>query len=222
VINAAEPAQAYQDGYLLAGINQDGLERDAAATFAAGIAACFIEAASAMTVIDVMRCYATDQVRRLLDAGAALAETSTDVDAFVSKFYDRMLDRTFPCPPGETWDPERSVAATSREVVPAVTGLLWLCGHDPNHALVEAASFGRDADTIASVLGGIVGALHGASALRPDWIQECEQANAAFFAEAGHSTSSFNVTAAGLVDALQSELDKTNQRAKTLQRLLSR
>jgi ADP-ribosylglycohydrolase len=98
VINAAEPAQAYQDGYLLAGINQDGLERDAAATFAAGIAACFIEAASAMTVIDVMRCYATDQVRRLLDAGAALAETSTDVDAFVSKFYDRMLDRTLSLP----------------------------------------------------------------------------------------------------------------------------
>jgi hypothetical protein len=94
-----------------------------------------------------------------------------------------------------------------------VTGLLWLCGHDPNHALVEAASFGRDADTIASVLGGIVGALHGASALRPDWIQECEQANAAFFAEAGHSTSSFNVTAARLFDALQSELDKpTNAR----------
>jgi hypothetical protein len=49
-----------------------------------------------------------------------------------------------------------------------------------------------------------------------------EQANAAFFAEAGHSTSSFNVTAARLVDALQSELDKTNQRVETLQRLLSR
>jgi ADP-ribosylglycohydrolase len=125
----------------------------------------------------------------------------------------RLLDRTFPCPPGENWDPERSVAATSREVIPAVVGLLRLCGHDPNHALVEAASFGRDADTIASVLGCMVGALHGASALRPDWMEKCERANAAFFAEAGHGANSFNDTAARLLDALQSERQKASSRA---------
>jgi ADP-ribosylglycohydrolase len=222
VINVGDPAQAYQDGYLLAGIHQDGLERDAAATFAAGTAACFSTEARPETVIQVMLAHATYEVRRLLEAGAELARTSQDVDTFVVQFYDRLLDRTFPCPPGETWDPERSVAATSREVVPAVAGLLWLCGDDPNHALVEAASFGRDADTIASVLGCMVGALHGASALRPDWIEKCERANAAFFAEAGHGTESFNVTAARLVGAIKSELRKANSRAETLERLLSR
>ena len=220
VINVGDPAQAYQDGFLLAGIHQDGLERDAAATIAAGTAACFATEASPETVIDVMRSHATYEVRRLLDAGAELARTSQDVDSFVVQFYDRLLDRTFPCPPGENWNPERSVAATSREVIPAVAGLLRLCGHDPNHSLVEPASFGRD-DTIASVLGCMVGALHGASALRPDWIEDCERANAAFFAEAGHGTDSFKVTAVRLVEALQSELRKARRRAETLERLLS-
>jgi ADP-ribosylglycohydrolase len=221
VINAADPAQAYQDGYLLAGIHQDGLERDAAATMAAATAACFSDQASAAGVVQAMQAHATYEVRRLVEAGAELARSSASVDVFVERFYDRMLDSTFPCPPGQTWDPQRSVAATSREVIPAVTGLLWLCGHDPNLALVEAASFGRDTDTIASVLGCLVGALHGAAALRTDWVKDCEQANSAFFAEADQGAGSFRNTATQLVDALQSELDKTNRRSMNLERILS-
>ena len=222
IINVGDLAQAYQDGYLLAGVHQDGLERDAAATIAAGTAACFSTEARPETVIEGMLAHATYEVRRLLEAGAELARESPDVDTFVVQFYDRLLDRTFPCPPGVSWDPQRSVAATSREVVPAVAGLLWLCGHDPNQALVEAASFGRDADTIASVLGCMVGAIHGASALQPEWIERCERANAGFFAEAGHGTNSFNATAVRLLEALQNELQKANKRAATLERLLSR
>jgi ADP-ribosylglycohydrolase len=94
-----------------------------------------------------------------------------------------MLDRTFPVPAGESWDPERSVAATSREMLPAAIALLVATVGNPYKALVEAASFGRDADTIASVVGCFVGALGGADALPKDWIDDCERANAAFFLE---------------------------------------
>ena len=165
-----------------------------------------------------MRTHATYEVRRLIDSAGGLADESADVDTFVEQFHDRLLDRTFPCPPGQTWDLQRSVAATSREVLPAVTGLLLLCGHDPNQALIEAASFGRDADTIASVLGCLVGALHGASALDSAWIQRCEDANADFFAEAADTgTGSFTSTADQLVEALRTDASTVHARADRLE-----
>jgi len=221
VVNAGDPGQAYQDGYVLAGLHQDGLERDAAATVAAGTAACFDDDASPETVVHSMQTHASYQVRRLVDAGAALALAAGTPDAFTEQFYDRLLDHTFPCPPEQTWDPQRSVAATSREILPAVTGLLCLCGHDPNLALIEAASFGRDADTVATVVGCLVGALHGATALRPDWIRDCEQANTAFLAEAGHDTLSFHATATRLVEAVHSSLGMIRNRSAKLEQLLT-
>ena len=113
------------------------------------------------------------------------------------------------------------MAATSREVLPAVTGLL-LCGHDPNRALIEAASFGRDTDTIASVLGCLVGALHGASALQPHWIDHVEQANEDFFAEASDGRpASFTSTATDFTSALLSELRAIENRAQSLKRLFA-
>ena len=91
-----------------------------------------------------------DQVRRLLDQAVELVDGSPQrLHTYVEQFYVRLLDPTFPCPPGQIWDPQQMVAATSREVLPAVTGLLCCAGHDPTSALIEAASFGRDTDTIA-------------------------------------------------------------------------
>ena len=69
-------------------------------------------------------------------------------------------------------------------------------GHDPNQALIEAASFGRDTDTIADVLSCLVGALHGASALKPNWADDIEHANHDSFAEASDGRpASFTSTA---------------------------
>jgi ADP-ribosylglycohydrolase len=106
-------------------------------------------------------------------------------------------------------------------LLPAVVALLLACGTDPNQALVEGASLGRDADTITSVLGGIIGGLHGASALRPDWIGDCERANADFFAEVnGDPTAGFHTTATRLVSALETQRDTVRQRLDTLNDLL--
>jgi ADP-ribosylglycohydrolase len=221
IINAADPRQAYQDGFVLAGIHQDGIERDAAATTAAGVAAAFVPDATADSVVAAMAAHATYQVRRLVDAGAELARDSSSVDELVATFYATMLDHTFPSPPGQPWDPQRSVAATSREVLPAVVALVLACNGDPQRALVEGASFGRDADTIASVIGCIVGALHGASALRPDWVADCEHANGDFFAEVdGDPMAGFSTMATRLVGALQSHRSTLRARLHTLDDLL--
>jgi hypothetical protein len=133
-----------------------------------------------------------------------------------------MLDRSFPLPPGEAWNKERSVSPTSREVLPAVVGLFLLCDGEPERCIVEGASFGRDADTIASVLGGLAGALRGASRIRPEWISTCEQANREFFAEVeGDPEANFRATAERLVDALRAERQRLRTREELLGALLA-
>jgi hypothetical protein len=57
---------------------------------------------------------------------------------------------------------QRSVATTSRGVLPPVTELQQLCRAGPNHAMTKLPASGRDADTVASVLACRVATLHGA------------------------------------------------------------
>jgi hypothetical protein len=154
VINAGNPAQAYQDAFNVASIHQDGIERNAAATAAAGFAAAFAPGASVESVLKVMEERGTQEVRRLVSMAMDLARNAGIVERFVERFYATMLDRSFPVPPGEAWEKDRSPGPTSREVVPAVVGIFYLCEGDANRCIVEGASFGRDADTIASVVGG--------------------------------------------------------------------
>jgi hypothetical protein len=143
------------------------------------------------------------------------------MDQLVERFYATMLDRTFPTPAGEDWDPERSVAATSREVLPAAVAVLLACP-DPDTALTEAAGIGRDADTIASVVGCFVGALHGASALRADWRATVESANADFFAElTGDPTQGFSTMADRLLVAIEQSRGALQGRLDLLDGLLS-
>jgi hypothetical protein len=52
IINAGNPDQAYQDGFNIAFVNQDDVNRDGAATLAAGIAAAFIPDATVASVVD--------------------------------------------------------------------------------------------------------------------------------------------------------------------------
>jgi ADP-ribosylglycohydrolase len=221
IVNAGDPAQAYQDAFALAGIHQDGIERDAAATVAAGTATAVLPAATLAEVIATMRAHSTFDVRRLIELAIETADASADVDAFAERFHARLLDHSFPLPPGEAWSSERSVSPTSREVLPAVVGILLLCDPDPNRCIVEAASIGRDADTIATVTGTLAGALHGAHAIRSDWSAASETANAAFFAELeGDPAAGFHRMAERMVDAVEAERRRAQQRHATLASLL--
>jgi ADP-ribosylglycohydrolase len=217
IINAGNPAQAYQDAFNVASIHQDGIERNAAATAAAGFAAAFAPGASVESVLKTMEERGTQEVRRLVSMAMDLARDVGSVDGFVERFYATMLDRSFPVPPGEAWEKDRSPGPTSREVVPAVVGIFYLCEGDANRCIVEGASFGRDADTIASVVGGLAGALRGAGAIREDWIEQCERANEEFFAEVeGDEQANFRRMARRLVEATESEKRAIRERLDTL------
>ncbi len=220
IINVGDPRQAYQDGFVLAGLHQDLLERDAAAASAAGVAAALVPGATAREVVEAMATHAPYEVVRLVQAGIRLAATCSSVDQLAERFYATQLDRTFPTPPGTTWDPERSVAATSREVLPAVTAVLLLQPDDPAEAIIDAAALGRDADTIATVVGCLSGALHGASRLPADWVATIEEANTAFFTEVGGPGQGFTAMADLLVETVAGSRAGLRERLNLLDGLL--
>jgi len=222
IINAGNPAQAYQDAFNLSSIHQDGIERDAAATAAAGFAAAFSPDATPDLVLDAMLAHSTFDTHRLITIGRELAAETADIDLFTERFYLRFLDRSFPRPASVVWDKDRTVSPTSREVLPIVCGLFELCAGQPQSCISAGASFGRDADTIATVLGGLSGALFGASAIPEEWISASEQANRAFFEEVSPGkVVSFQSTAVEMVRALQSERGRTAERLRLLNELLA-
>ena len=221
IINAGNPAQAYQDGVNISSIHQDGIERDAAAATAAGFAAAFSPGADTKSVLDAMYDHGTFDTRRLIAIGRDLAAHTGDVDRFTEHFYLRFLDRSFPRPPGWVWDQDRTVSPTSREVLPIVAGLFALCDGDPATCISAGASFGRDADTIATVLGGLSGALRGAAAIPADWIATSEAANVDFFREASPDRDTdFRSTSVEMVEALRSERARAAERLAALDRLI--
>jgi len=228
IVNAGDPDQAYRDAFLIASVNQDGVDRDAAATAAAGIAAALVPGVTWDAVFDAMRTHATDVVGRALLLGERLAEQSSDIEAFARGFYASLLDWKWPAPPlagadrnphrpTRGWNPDRYFSGSSLEILPALVGVLRLCGHDANEAIIEGASFGRDCDTIGSLAGSFAGSMQGAGAIRGDWIRDCEAANADLFAESDPEAGlDFAGVAAGLVEVLRAEERRARQRADWL------
>lgn len=223
VVNACDPQTAYNDAFLVASVHHDGLERASAATVAAGVAEALSPDASLEDVLDTLYSHAPDVLRRGFELSLELADENDSMVAFTQRFYDELLDWRWP--PVE-WDRDRYhagelISGRSIEILPAVVGILSICGDDPNRTLVEAVGFGRDSDTIASLAGGFVGALYGASALRSEWINQCEDANTDLFAELeGDPDADFRSMAERLVDALAAEIERKRSHVATVENLL--
>jgi ADP-ribosylglycohydrolase len=218
IINAGDPAQAFLDGFIIAGLNQDNADRDGAATLAAGVAAAFLPDATYESVIEVMRQHSTYIIRRALDLTMDLATSSQDIDEFAARFYAGMLDWKWPDP---RWTKDRRFSGSSVELVPLTAAALYFTKGDVNQAIIEAVGLGRDNDTTGGLAGNIAGAMQGASAIRPDWIATVEQANAGFFEELeGDRSANFLSMSKRLVAALRNEARAAAARARLLDRLL--
>jgi ADP-ribosylglycohydrolase len=220
IINAGNPRQAYVDGFAIGSMMSAGFDRDACATIAAAVAASFCPRATVGTITDAMRQFSTPLVRRSLDRVLDLAAKTKTMDDFVDRFHLEMLDWTYPSPPKERWSP-RTFSAASIESFPAVVGILNMMQGEAWETIVSGASFGRDCDTIAAVLGNITGALHGVSALPVELVEQVERSNEDFYLEAsGDPKRNFAVIAQQLVDALEVECNRSREHADLLRTLL--
>lgn len=63
------------------------------------------------------------------------------------------------------------------EALPTAVGVLLAARGEPAEAMVAGASAGGDSDTIASMAGGLAGALRGIGAIPAAWLQQVEEVN---------------------------------------------
>jgi len=61
--------------------------------------------------------------------------------------------------------------ASLLETVPSVLYILAICGDDPEEAIVRAVNDTLDNDTIASIVGAAVGAIHGLAGIPERWVK---------------------------------------------------
>ena len=167
IINACDPRQAALETMDVASFihngGASGYCRDSACAMAAAVAAAFDADATIESVIEAATAYllpvSADEMRQTILAALALADESDSYERFRESYYA---------------DFQRTMLADAMETVPATLAILALAKGDPERAIVWGANFGRDADTIASMIGGVVGALHGASGLPPAWVEKVE------------------------------------------------
>lgn len=228
IINVGNPSQAYQDGYTIASVNQDGKERDAAGTLAAGIAASISPDATLDGVVGTMTQQASNLMVQAIELTLELAAVSSSIPEFTERYYERMAGCRMAQPahdprlvPDGYPSTARFYSGSSLELIPVSLALLKLCHGDVEQSLIEGANFGRDCDTIASIMGSIAGALAGAAGIRGDWVETCEQANWDLFEFLEDDPSAnFYSTAWRLVKTIEAERQAAKSRLALLDRVV--
>jgi ADP-ribosylglycohydrolase len=165
IINAGDPRQAALETWEVASPIHHNFARDAACSMAAAVAAGFHPDATVQSVleaaIDVLPPTSGATMRRFISTTLALAKESEIYETFRERFYgDRLL-------PG-------IAMPDARETVPVALALFSLAKGAPREGILYGANFGRDADTIASMVGALAGAFRGASDLPTEWVEKLQ------------------------------------------------
>jgi ADP-ribosylglycohydrolase len=221
IINAGDPVQAYQDGFTIGSVIQDLDERDAAAAFAAGVAAALAPRATLDDVVQVIMELSHEKMQRAIDLTMDLAVKCGNTDRFIEHFYEIYADWSWafssgiyikPVPEGYP-KKGRYYSGDSYEMLPVVLAMIHLSKGDVNQSIIESVNFGRDCDTIGSFTGILAGALQGAGAIRQDWIHTVEGANEDLFEfMENDKEANFRSQAVRLMEALDKERNKAQAR----------
>jgi len=173
IVNAANPRAAALQAYNLAALihtHDVGFCQDGAACIAAAVAAAMAPDATLDSVLDAALRYIEPlSGREMLDAidrVLVLARDADDYVTFRARLYEGADGFFYP------------LICDSRETVPLTFAILVLSQGDVRRAITYGVNLGRDADTIASMVGAIVGALHGVEGIPPEWVRKARQFSA--------------------------------------------
>ncbi len=161
IVNAANPRQAALETFGVAGVlhgGSSGFCRDAACAMAAAVAEALSPDSSLAGIVSAATGHlppvSAQVIIDCIGGARRLAREAGGYEAFRARFYETSL---------------REEQCDSRETVPVALALFEMLGDDPEQAIIKAANFGRDADTIATMVGGLCGAFNGAGGLPAHW-----------------------------------------------------
>lgn len=161
LLTPGEPGLAAKDAYDVGSVIQSGYSLGGAICVACATSEAMNPNSNIDKIIDTSLKYSDGPLKSVLNQTMDYIRANKDISAFKEWFYNNML----------------TGFVDVLEVVPAVIGIIYLKGENINEALIEAANFGRDCDSIATNVGSILGALHGLNAINKDWIQTVMAAN---------------------------------------------
>ena len=166
IINACRPRQAAMETWDAAGLIHGGVStfcRDGACAIAAAVAEAMSPKATVNSILEAAVKYLhKDSSKELLDriklSMDILARTKA-FEAFRKEYYKKCLG---------------DIVSDSRETVPCVLALFKLANGDPVKAVEYGANFGRDSDTIGTMIGALAGAYKGVDGIKSEWIAKIE------------------------------------------------
>ncbi|NNG34218.1 ADP-ribosylglycohydrolase family protein [Nakamurella aerolata] len=172
IANAGDPAGAYAEAIEITGAHQSSYGREAAAVFAAAVAAAMAPGATVDDVLAAVTALAKDGTADAIAAVLASVEPGTDWQQAISPLREaiRPFDTV-----GEQYrtpaqDSRRPSRLKSIEELPVALGFLKATNGDVAGCILGATNYGRDSDSIATMGGAIAGALGGAAAVPAEWV----------------------------------------------------
>lgn len=147
IINACNPKQAALETMEIASFihnGETGFCRDAACAMAAAVTAAFKPETTMEKVIESARTeilpISGHEMAGLISEALEIARRTGSYEEFREEYYDKYL---------------RTILCDSQETIPAVFAILLLSKGDPKQSIIWGANFGRDSDTIATMVGGV-------------------------------------------------------------------
>ena len=181
IINAGDPRNAYREAVDMFSAHQQSYGLEAAAVMAACVAEAFSPNATVDSIIAAALLLAKEGTHQAIVAVVSVAQQYTDWKEAILPLREAIkpYDGAAEMPKmrgqgGNHWQPSRE---HSIEELPIALGFLVVTGGDYDGSVFGGANYGRDNDSIAGMVGAIAGALHGASAIRLNWIEQINQAN---------------------------------------------
>ena len=182
IVNAGDPGSAYREAVDVFSAHQHSFGLEAAAVMATAVAAAFAPSATLDSVIESTLTHAKEGTKRAIEAVVETARQHADwKTAYVPlreaiRPYDTGVEsKADRGKPGTNhWLPSRE---HSIEELPVALGYLVVTGGDYEGSIFGGINYGRDNDSIAGMAGAIAGALHGTGAIRPEWMEQIDQAN---------------------------------------------
>ncbi|GAA1946590.1 ADP-ribosylglycohydrolase family protein [Streptomyces durmitorensis] len=177
LVNAANPEGAYAEALDIAGAHQSSYGREAAAVFAAAVAAACAPGATPTSVIDTALCLAKDGTRAAIESVAEVAAHHRDFESALVPL--RTAVTPFDTVGTDYRAPSLGARRPSRlhaiEELPIALGMLLVGDGDYRHTVLGSVNYGRDCDSIATMSGAIAGAL--GSGAPPEWAKTVAEAS---------------------------------------------
>ncbi len=189
IVNACDPKGAYDEAILFASGHQLSYGLEAAGVMAACVAAAFDPNATVDGIVATALRYAKDGTHRaiydLCETAEQMRDVKEDRSEVVRRFHEtiaryspmgddvnRSIDKVGL--PSNHYTPSRLF---SIEELPLALAYIVLHEGDLQEAVKDGVSSGRDTDSIGVMIGAILGAMHGVSAIPAADIAAIEEIN---------------------------------------------